>query len=71
MSEAVRRLVSLATIATALYEDAGMDTSADLLRGAIAAVELELDPPFTIHKVVKTVAADDRPQQDEQTLGFR
>jgi hypothetical protein len=39
------------------------------LREAIDGVKNELDPPFTVHKVVKTVAADDR--EVDETKGFR
>jgi hypothetical protein len=60
MSEAVRRLVEAARQAWEILDNDCWDYTANKLMASIAAVELELDPPFTIHKVVKTVAADDR-----------
>jgi hypothetical protein len=71
MSEAVRRLVRDAKAAVGILRRKGHGIACGSLMMSIEAVELELDPPFTVHKVVKTVAADDRPQQDEQTIGFR
>jgi hypothetical protein len=58
MSEAVRRLVDACNnIIIDPFEGRAVIKN---FREAIAAVELELAPPFTVHKVVKTVAADDR-----------
>jgi hypothetical protein len=67
MSEAVRRLVEACNdIIIDPFEGPAVIKN---FREAIAAVELELDPPFTIHKVVKTVAADDRTA--DEVKGFR
>jgi hypothetical protein len=69
MSEAVRRLVEAAKVLERNVSKNELRITRSILRRAIEAVELELDPPFTIHKVVKTVAADDRTA--DEVKGFR